>query len=96
MKNKVENIELEIQESKKQAEKVIVNLLEREEKLADLENKSNDLRNESKMFYRQSKKVKRSMWKNNCCAKMIIIFMVLLFIYFILVMTCGFDFSECR
>lgn len=94
--NKIHEVELQIMDSKKTAERVIVNLLDREEKLADLENKSNDLRNESKMFYKKSKKVKRKMWKGKCIAKMLILFMVLLFIYFILAMSCGFDLSECK
>lgn len=92
----IKDIELEIMASTNTAEKTILNLLNREEKLSDLQNKSNELKDESKMFYKKSKKVKKKMWKNKCYGKMIILFMILLFIYFILTMSCGIDLSDCK
>ena len=93
--NKFEEIELEIINSQITAEKTILDILKREEKLSNLQHKSNDLIEESKLFYKKSKKVKRTMWKKKCCIKMFIFFICFIFIFFILFLSCGFDFKQC-
>ena len=94
--NKIESVELEVIKSKQQAQVVILNLLEREEKLSDLEYKSEALKKDSKMFLKQSKKIKRKFCTNKYTAKFILCFMILVIIYFILSLSCGIDFSHCK
>lgn len=93
--SKIEEIKLEIIDNKKLAQNAVLNLLDREEKLSDLQDKTDILKNNSKLFYKKTKKVKNNMFKNKVCAYLIIFFMFLIFFYFILALFCGIDLKEC-
>lgn len=77
---KIKDVELEIVESKKQVESVIVNVLERGDKLEDLENKAEDLKEAGALFAKESKKVKRKMWwqksKVHFCIAVVVVVIV--------------------
>ena len=94
--SKINDIELQIVESKKRGQRTINLLLDRADKLADLENTSNELTNHSKLFYKQTKKVRRK----TCCQKyklyLIVLLIVLILLYIILVTSCGFYFNKCN
>ena len=93
--SKMNDIELQILEAKKNGERTINLLLDRADKLADLENTSNELTKNSQLFYKQSKKIRKKM----CCQKykvyLILLFIILILLYIILVASCGFDFNKC-
>ena len=93
--SKMNDIELQILEAKKNGERTINLLLDRVDKLTDLENTSNELTKNSQLFYKQSKKVHRKM----CCQQykvyLIVLFVILILLYIILVTSCGFDFNKC-
>lgn len=63
--DKIKDIELEIISSKVQVESVIVNVLERGDKLEDLEDKAIVLADSADMFRKQAKQIKKRM----CCEK---------------------------
>ena len=93
--SKINDIELQILEAKKNGERTINLLLDRADKLADLEETSKQLSTQSNLFYKQSKKVHRKM----CCQQykvyLIVLFVILILLYIILVASCGFDFNQC-
>ena len=78
--DKIQEVQLEITEAKQQVEMVIINVIERGEKLEDLEEKSNQLVSSAGMFKKQAKKVKRKMWWQNLKMKifLFIIFLIIL------------------
>lgn len=86
MNGKIEDVQLEIEESKKQVETVIVNTLERGDQLSDLENKTKDLIHAADMFRKRSKKVKRKFCCKEYKGKILILFMILCIIIFICVL----------
>lgn len=94
--NNLENIEMVINNGKNVAQQVILNILDREEKLNDIQKKSNELKDESQIFYKKSKVVKKSFFKSKCKVYLIIFLIVLCILYFILSLNCGFDFKECK
>ena len=63
---KIEEVELEIIESKNQVQSVIINVLERGDKLEQLQDKSDKLMEAGNLFNKQAKKVERKM----CCQKL--------------------------
>lgn len=59
---KIQEVEMTIQENKEQVEEIIVNVLERGEKLEDIQDKAEDLKDAGEMFNKQTKKIKKKMW----------------------------------
>jgi len=80
---KIEEVELEIMECKDQVSAVIINVLERGDKLEELEEKSNQLVNSASLFSKQAKKIERKM----CCQEykgiLLLVFMILCILGFI-------------
>ena len=60
--DKIQEVELQIVSSKQQVESVLVNALERGDKLEDLENKAEELKDAGSMFEKATTQLKRSMW----------------------------------
>jgi len=88
--NKLEEVELEIVESKNQVESVIINVLERGDKLEELQMKSDKLVDSANLFTKRAKKVERKMccqkWTTNAIgfgiAVSVIIFIIILILIF--------------
>ena len=77
--DKIQEVQLEIVEAKQQVEMVIINVIERGDKLEDLEEKSNQLVSSAGMFKKQAKKVERKMWWQNFKMKLFlfVIFLII-------------------
>jgi hypothetical protein len=81
--DKIQEVEIEIVEAKQQVEAVIINILERGEKLEDLGEKAIILVDTSNLFSKKAYKVKKKMCCKKYKAKLILLFMVLLGLTFI-------------
>jgi hypothetical protein len=93
---KLADVEMAIQRSKSLVCDNLSLVIARGDKLEDLEDKSFHLQQSSTTFYKTSRKVRNRMyWKK---MKMNLIFFTIfcLFLWFILSLTCGFDFHKCR
>jgi len=93
---KVEDIEMEINRSKIQGINTLNLVIERGDKLEDLEDKSFHLQQTSNTFYKTSKQVHQRMWCKKVKVLLIILLMFCFFLWFVLSLTCGFDFRQCR
>ncbi len=60
--DKIQDVEMEISKCKKQVEAVIINVIERGDKLEDILEKAENMREDASLFKKATKKVKRSMW----------------------------------
>lgn len=94
--NKINDIEIELHQGKNIARQNIELLLDREEQLNELEQKSSQLSENSNLFYKQSKKVNRNMVCKKYRTYLFVFIFFLLFIYFLSSFVCGFDFHKCR
>ena len=79
---KIQDVQLEIVEAKKGVEAVIVNVIERGEKLEELENKAENLKDAGSLFAKKSQKVKRKMWWQKskpllCMAAVVVVVIVI-------------------
>ena len=77
--DKIQEVELEIISAKEQVESVIINVIERGDKLEDIEQKSNNLANSANMFTKKANQVQNKMWWQNFKMKL------LLFVFFIII-----------
>ena len=77
--DKIKDVQLEIIQYKQQVESVIINVIERGEKLSELEDKSNNLVLSAGMFSKKAKEVKRKMWWQHFKMKilMLVIFLII-------------------
>ena len=81
---KIQEVELEIVNTKNQVEAIIINVIERGEKLENLEEKALVLTESASMFSKQSKLIRRKMWCLKFRNNLIIGTSVLCFIIFIM------------
>jgi len=73
----------------------IEKVLERGEKIELLVDKTDKLNQQAFKFEKSSKKLKNAMWWRNLKMKLVIAFVVILVLYVIISLICGFDFKEC-
>lgn len=78
--DKIQEVQLEIIEAKKQVEMVIINVIKRGDKLEELEEKSNKLANTANMFNKKAKQVKKKMWWENFKMKIILLVIFLIIV----------------
>lgn len=70
-------------------------MLERGEKLENLVAKSNQIKTEAFTFKKSATKLKKVMWWKNTKMQIIICLCVIVLIYIILGLICGFTFKSC-
>jgi len=75
--DKVEDVQLEIEESKNQVHAIIIDVIERGEKISNLEEKSNELVDTADLFNKKAKKIKRRMCCQEHKMKLLIFFIIL-------------------
>jgi len=92
---KLEEINLAIKQTHTSISNNINLVIERGEKLEDLEEKSLQLSKNSNIFYKKAKKVRRYMLCNDIKIIVSVIIFLSLIIWFVLSMTCGFSFDKC-
>lgn len=80
MEEKIDDVNIEIQNSKDTVQITLEKVIDRDEKLEDLEKKSENLEQNANMFYKKSKKVKCQMLKEKIKANSIIIGIILILI----------------
>lgn len=88
MSNKFQEIELSIQEAKQETQKVIENVIDRGDRLEDLDQRADNLKEQAIIYSRQSKMVRRETWKDLMCTRtcmIIIIFIIFLLFFSILI-----------
>ncbi|KAH7825303.1 vesicle-associated membrane protein 7E [Monocercomonoides exilis] len=78
-------------------EENIDRILDRQEKVELLVDRSESLAQGSIQFRKKSTQLKKSMWWKNCKLWIVIIIILLILIFFVVVVACGgFTFSRCR
>lgn len=93
--NIINDIKIEILKAKKNGQKNINLIIDREEQLIDLQRKAEDLKNDSQLFYKQSKKNKNNTFSKKIRMFLLLLFIFLIFLYVILVFNCGFNLKKC-
>ena len=95
-KTKMDEISLAIEESQSSVRQNIDLVIQRGDKLDDLNEKSDALQVESRLFRKQARRVQRRMYcaklKTNCIFILIFAFII----WIIVSITCGFDFHKCK
>tara|TARA_B110000285_G_C15136991_1_gene627707 strand:+ start:1436 stop:1765 length:330 start_codon:yes stop_codon:yes gene_type:complete len=93
---KLTDLEMAISKSQSQVRDNLNLVIERGDKLEDLEDKSLQLSKTSNTFYKTSRQVRRRMWWKKVKMNLIIFLIFCLFLWFVLSLACGFDFHQCR
>ena len=81
--DKIQEVEMEIVEAKNQVEAVIINVLERGDRLEDIEEKAEEMADMANMFKKRAVEVRKKMWWQDKKGMAILVFMVLLILTFI-------------
>ncbi len=81
--DKIQDVEMEIVKCKNQVEAVIINVLERGDKLEDLEEKVIVLADTANLFSKKAYKVKKKMCCEEYKGKLLLLFMVLCILAFV-------------
>ena len=81
--DKIQEVEMEIIQCKDQVEAVIINVLERGDRLEELEEKSIEMADMANLFSKKAYKVKKKMCCEEYKGKLLLLFMVLIFLTFI-------------
>lgn len=93
MENKILEIQDEIDQTKNIVHRNIDLVIERGDKLDELQDKSDNLHIQSQLFRKSAKKLKCKMLMKNIKMIILLLFVILLIILFIIISTCGFDFD---
>eukprot|EP01084_Bolivina_argentea_P183229 316220_1 len=93
--SKIYEINEEIESTKNTVLESIEKVLDRGEKIELLVHKSDQLDDQARKFNRHSKKLKNRMLWKNIKMTLILVLVVLVLVYFISAMICGFDFGKC-
>ena len=93
--SKIEQIQVEIDNTKQLVMTGIEHAMDRGDKLEMLENKAEHLKDNSSMFNRQSRRLKNKMLMKRIKATALIVFIVLLIIFILIWSICGFKFDSC-
>ena len=93
--SKIEQIQVEIDNTKQLVMTGIEHAMDRGDKLEMLEDKAENLRDNSSMFNKQSRKLKNKMLMKRIKATALIVMIILLLIFFIVWAFCGFRFEHC-
>jgi len=80
---------------KKQLWKVLKKVIDRGERLELLVHKSDDLQDNAFKFNSNAKKLKNRMLWKNVKMTLILFFIILILVYIILAMVCGFKLDKC-
>ena len=75
--NKIEQVEMEIENGKKTATEIIINVIERGDILYDLEEKTQKMIDEASLFNKKSKNIKKEYFLKKYKYKMIIYIIIL-------------------
>ncbi len=81
--DKIKDVEMEISKCKKQVEAVIINVIERGDKLEDIQEESLVMADMANLFSKKAYKVRRKMCCEEYKAKLLLLFMVLCILTFI-------------
>jgi vesicle-associated membrane protein 7 len=93
--SKIYEINEEIENTKNTVMQSIEKVLDRGETLELLVHKSDNLNRNALKFNKHSKKLKNRMLWKNVKMTLMLFFIILILIYFIVAMICGFDFGKC-
>jgi vesicle-associated membrane protein 7 len=74
----------------------IEKVLERGEKIELMVDKTDKLNQQAFKFEKQSKRLKNAMWWRNLRCKLIALLIVVLGLYILISLICGFDFGKCK
>lgn len=81
---KIEEVNVVIDETRNEVQITMENVLARGENLEELEEKSGKLQNESEMFHKQAKKTKWKMWKEKCKANAVLLIVTIVIVVIII------------
>lgn len=95
-KQKMDEIQLAIEESQSSVRQNIDLVIQRGDKLEELNEKSDALQAESRLFKKQARRVQRRMYWANLKTNCIFILIFAFIIWIIVSVTCGFDFHKCK
>ena len=93
--SKIYEINEEIESTKNTVLESIEKVLDRGEKIELLVHKSDQLDDQARKFNRHSKKLKNRMLWKNIKMTLILVLVVIVLVYFISAMICGFDYHKC-
>ncbi|KAJ4458311.1 putative Vesicle-associated membrane protein 7B [Paratrimastix pyriformis] len=91
--DQIRKVRSEIDEVRNVMESNIDKILERQEKIELLVDKTDNLNRSAHQFRKRSTNLKRSMWWKNCKLWIILVLVAIVVIYMIIGFSCGFDFG---
>lgn len=94
--NKISNVQAEIDKTKGVIQDNIELIIERGEKIDNLEDKSQNLVDNASMFQKKAKRVRRKYWCMNLRNTAILVLVCLIVIWLLSSFICGFSYSKCR
>jgi len=95
-KMKIQEVELAIQECQSVVHDNINLVIQRGDNLEDLCDKSLNLQDSAKQFRKKSRQVRRRMYCQKLKVNLFFILLFLFILWFVLSLSCGFDFHKCR
>lgn len=95
-KEKMHEIQLAIEESQASVRQNIDLVIQKGDKLDDLNEKSNALQIESRLFSKQARKIQRRMQYQKYKSYCLIMLIIALILWIFISVTCGFDFHKCK
>lgn len=95
--DRIQKVKGDVDDLRIQVEQNIDKVLDRQEKIELLVDKTDELNNSAQQFKRKSTQLKRAMWWKNVKLWIVVIIVILLAIFLIVLAACGgFTFKKCR